>query len=136
MTASPRTRAPALRGVVAFSIVAMFFLCSTASALAQEPSSPASLLELLDRDGRVEIDSGRVVVFAYDFVFDGDSVEAVAFRPTAEAKHPAVLLIPGYQRTARDYVPLGVRLAKEGFAAVAITQRGFGRSTDAEDILR
>jgi dipeptidyl aminopeptidase/acylaminoacyl peptidase len=130
-------RVRAMRAAAACSIIVTLVLgsmvCSTAPLVAQEASSFAPILERLDREGRVELDSGRVVVFAYDFVFDGDSVEAIAFRPTAEAKYPAMLLIPGYQRTARDYLPMGVRFAKEGFAAVAITQRGFGRSTGAAD---
>ena len=50
------------------------------------------------------------------------TVEAIVFRPLAEGWHPGILLIPGFSRTARDYIPLGVRFARDGFAAVAVTQ--------------
>src|SRR5262249_7202845 len=55
--------------------------------------------------------------------------------PAADGKHPAVLLIPGFSRTARDYIPLGLRLAREGFACVAVTQRGFGKSAGQPDFV-
>jgi dipeptidyl aminopeptidase/acylaminoacyl peptidase len=46
-----------------------------------------------------------------------------------------VLLIPGYQRTAKNYVPLGIRLAQDGFASVAVTQPGFGKSAGPPDFV-
>jgi dipeptidyl aminopeptidase/acylaminoacyl peptidase len=45
-----------------------------------------------------------------------------------------VLLIPGYS-TARNYVPLGIRLAKHGFASVAVSQPGFGKSAGPPDFV-
>ena len=44
-------------------------------------------------------------------------------------------MIPGFQRTARDLAPLGMRLAREGFAAVAVTQPGFGKSEGPPDFV-
>jgi pimeloyl-ACP methyl ester carboxylesterase len=55
--------------------------------------------------------------------------------PAAAGKYPAVLLIPGFSKTARDYIPLGLRFAKEGFACVAVTQRGFGKSAGKPDFV-
>jgi dienelactone hydrolase len=59
-------------------------------------------------------------VCQYGYAADGKAVEAISFRPAGDGRFPGVLLIPGYQRTARDLVPLGVRLAREGFAAAAV----------------
>jgi dipeptidyl aminopeptidase/acylaminoacyl peptidase len=62
-------------------------------------------------------------------------VEAIVFRPITEGKYPGLLLIPGYSRTARDYIPMGIRFAREGFACIAITQRGFSKSTGQADFV-
>jgi dipeptidyl aminopeptidase/acylaminoacyl peptidase len=98
-----------------------------------QPVDPAQVLEELDREGQVTLVRSQVVVRKYDYVVDKDTVEAITFRPAAEGKYPGLVLIPGYSRTARDYLPAGIRFAKEGFAAVAITQRGFGRSEGKPD---
>ncbi|MCE9619162.1 MAG: prolyl oligopeptidase family serine peptidase [Planctomycetes bacterium] len=95
----------------------------------------AKVAEALEKDGRITLDQGRVLATKYDFTFDGENVEAIAFRPTAEGKHPGLLLIPGFSKTAQDYIPLCLRFAKEGFACVAITQRGFGKSTGKADFV-
>jgi dipeptidyl aminopeptidase/acylaminoacyl peptidase len=102
---------------------------------AQQPLDLAKVVEALDRDGRVALDQGKVLALKYDYTADGDAVEAIAFRPAAEGKYPAVLLIPGFSKTARDYIPLGLRFAKEGFACVAVTQRGFGKSAGKPDFV-
>ena len=100
---------------------------------AAQAVDPAQVLEALDRDGQVTLQRAEVVVRKYDYVVDKDTVEAITFRPVAEGRYPGLVLIPGYSRTARDYLPVGIRFAKEGFAAVAITQRGFGRSEGKPD---
>lgn len=110
-------------------------LAVTADLPAQQPLDLARVTEALDKDGRFAFDKGHILALKYDYTVDGDAVEAIAFRPAAEGKYPAVLLIPGFSRTAWDYIPLGVRLAREGFAAVAVTQRGFGKSAGKPDFV-
>ena len=70
-----------------------------------------------------------------DFKVDGKAVEALLFRPIGDGRFPGVLLIPGYERSARDMIPLGSRLAAMGFAAVAVSQPGFGRSKGPPDFV-
>src|SRR5215470_3167047 len=70
-----------------------------------------------------------------DYEADGKKLEAISFRPAGNGPFPAVLLVPGYQRTARDLVPLGVRLANSGFVALAVTQPGFGKSEGPADFV-
>ena len=110
-------------------------LLCTGTLPAQQPLDLAKVVEALDKDGRVALDKGNVLALTYDYTVDGDSVEAIAFRPAADGKYPAVLLIPGYSKTARDYIPMGLRFAKEGFACVAITPRGFGKSAGKPDFV-
>lgn len=117
------------------AVVTGLLLLTAACARAQSPLGREKVLEAMDRDGEVRLEQANVVLRRYDFVFDGDSVEAIAFHPADEGRHPGVLLIPGFSRTARDYLPTGLRFAREGFAALAVTQRGFGRSTGEPDFV-
>jgi dipeptidyl aminopeptidase/acylaminoacyl peptidase len=110
-------------------------LLCTGTLSAQQPLDLAKVVEALDKDGRVALDKGNVVALTYDYTVDGDAVEAIAFRPATDGTYPAVLLIPGFSRTARDYIPLGIQFAKEGFACVAVTQRGFGKSAGRPDFV-
>ena len=104
-----------------------------------QPAAPgagvAAILDSLDRTGRMVLAASGVVVETWDYASDGERVEAIAVRPEAPGRHPGLLLIPGYQRTARDYLPLALRLARAGYACVAVSQRGFGRSTGAPDFV-
>jgi dipeptidyl aminopeptidase/acylaminoacyl peptidase len=115
------------------TVIAVGVLLSHGALAAPQPLDLTKVVDALDKNGRVAFDQGKVVALKYDYSLDGEAVEAIAFRPAADGKYPGVLLIPGFSRTARDYIPLGVRFAKEGFACVAVTQRGFGKSTGQAD---
>jgi dipeptidyl aminopeptidase/acylaminoacyl peptidase len=104
-------------------------------ASAQQPLDLATISSALDKEGKFVFERANVLVLKYDFTCDGDAVEAIAFRPTKEGNYPGVVLIPGFSRTARDYIPLGIRFAREGMAAIAITQRGFGKSAGKPDFV-
>ncbi|HET9252065.1 MAG TPA: prolyl oligopeptidase family serine peptidase [Candidatus Eisenbacteria bacterium] len=112
------------------ALAALLFWPSLGGA---QPVDPDQVLQALDREGQVMLPKAQVIVRKYDYVVGKDTVEAIAFRPAAEGRYPGLVLIPGYSRTARDYLPAGIRFAREGFAAVAITQRGFGRSEGKPD---
>lgn len=113
-----------------FFAVIFFWSISITSA---QQTSPQNIIESLERDGCVSLESGKVKVCKYDYISSGLSVEAVSFRPAGDGPFPGLLLIPGYQRTALDLIPLGVILAREGFAAAAVTQPGFGKSQGKAD---
>jgi dipeptidyl aminopeptidase/acylaminoacyl peptidase len=115
---------------LSFSIVLLVF--SGVVAVAQQTGSQ-KIAEALERDGCVGLESDKVKVCKYDYVSDGRSVEAVSFRPAGAGPFPGILLIPGYQRTAMNLISLGVALAREGFAAAAVTQPGFGKSQGPPD---
>jgi pimeloyl-ACP methyl ester carboxylesterase len=69
----------------------------------------------------------------YDYSADGRRVEAISFQPRVDGPSPGVLMIPGFQRTAKNLVQLGVQLADNGFAGVAVSQPGFGGSEGPAD---
>ncbi|HWN11784.1 MAG TPA: prolyl oligopeptidase family serine peptidase [Pyrinomonadaceae bacterium] len=111
-----------------FLLIACVLFCVSASAQTRDR---AALLDSLEKDGCVTIEKVRIC--KYDYPSDGANVEAITFRPEADGKYPGVLLIPGYQRSATDYIYLGRILAAEGIASVAVTQPGFGKSTGKAD---
>ena len=120
---------------VAFTAIVSVLLFNSSPIWAQKSLDLQSVVNALEKDGRVALGQGKILVVKYDYMINGETVEAIAFRPAAEGRYPGVLLIPGYSRTARDYIPMGLRFAREGFACVAITQRGFGKSTGKPDFV-
>lgn len=118
-----------------YLITLVTLLLLSQAACAQQQLDLAQVSAAIEKDGRFVFEKSNLVALKYDYTVDHEGVEAIAFRPLAPGKYPAVVLIPGYSRTARDYIPLGLRLAREGFACVAITQRGFGKSTGKPDFV-
>jgi len=111
-----------------FVVLTCAFCCAT--VFAQQPDQKA-LLEAIEKDGCVTIASARIC--KSDYPFEGTNLEALTFRPEADGKYPGVLLVPGYQGRAGDYIHLGRILAAEGIASVAVTQPGWGKSTGKAD---
>lgn len=99
-----------------------------------QPQTAKEIVERMEKEGCATLVSG-VKVCKYDYKLDGKAVEAISFRPTGDGPFPGLLLIPGYERTARDLVPIGTRLAKNGFAGVAVSQPGFGKSAGPPDFV-
>jgi dipeptidyl aminopeptidase/acylaminoacyl peptidase len=119
-----------------FRACAMGLAIFVASAgLAMPQSQPASkIIEQIEKEGCSVLES-KTKVCKNDYSVNGKVVEAISFRPAGDGPFPGVLLIPGYQRTARNYIPLGVRLANEGFACLAVSQPGFGKSVGPPDFV-
>jgi len=112
-----------------------FWILLGCAGLANAQSETAgAIVHEMKRQGCAVLASGAKVC-KYDYAEDGRAVEAISFRPAGDGRFPGVLLIPGYQRTARDLVPLGVRLMSEGFAAAAVSQPGFGKSAGPPDFV-
>ena len=113
----------------AFSSALLLLLLLPLGGMAQQRADPAQ--QAIGADG-CRIASG-IRICRYDFAFNSRNVESISFQPPGDGPFPGVLLIPGYQRTARDLVPLGTQLAAAGFAGVAISQPGFGGSEGPAD---
>ena len=102
--------------------------------LAAQPNSAEEIVKRMEKEGCTALASG-VKVCRADYEVEGKRVEAVSFTPAGSGPFPGVLMIPGFERTARDMVPLGVRLGREGFAAVAVSEPGFGKSQGPPDFV-
>ena len=130
MPATERTYcAPA---VVLIVVAALVFIGAQPSTT--QSNGASQLLEQMDHDGCATL-KASVKICRADYSVEGKAVEAISFIPSGEGPFPGVLMVPGFERTARDLAPLGVRLANEGFAAVAVTQPGFGKSQGPADFV-
>jgi len=109
-------------------------LPSFAAAQPQPAEKAKEIIEHMEHQGCATLVSGAKVC-KYDYEFDGKKAEAISFRPAGDGPFPGLLLIPGYERTARDLVPIGTRLANHGFAGVAVSQPGFGKSAGPPDFV-
>jgi dipeptidyl aminopeptidase/acylaminoacyl peptidase len=110
-------------------------ICVARSSLVMAQSEPADkIVEQMEQKGCAVLET-RIQVCKYDYSVNGKVLEAISFRPAGDGPFPGVLLIPGYQRTARNFVPRGILLAQNGFASVAVSQPGFGKSTGPPDFV-
>src|SRR5215470_2180600 len=129
------TRSYSIRLVRILSCVLGFFLgLNSAIPLFPQSQSADKIIQQMEKEGCASLESGAKVC-RYDFAVQGKAVEAISFVPPGDGPFPGVLMIPGYQRTARDLLPLGARFAREGLAAVAVTQPGFGKSQGPPDFV-
>jgi len=90
---------------------------------------------MLEQNECVTVGAGKVKICRYDYKFENQAVEAIIVRPAADGKYPALLLLPGFDMTARDLIPYGVMYAHEGFASVAVTPPGFGKTEGKADFV-
>ena len=87
----------------------------------------------MDKDGCVRHEESGVRVCKRDYSVDGKNVEAISFEPRGGGPFPGLLLIPGHATTARDWIPTGLTFARNGFAGLAVSQPGYGRSEGPGD---
>jgi dipeptidyl aminopeptidase/acylaminoacyl peptidase len=113
--------------------VAIFLLC--AWVVNAQQLSREEILGALEKDGCLTLEAGKVKICQYDYQSNNQNVEAISFQPPGSGAFPALVLIPGFQRSAADYISLALLFAKEGFAAVAITQPGWGKSEGQSDFV-
>jgi dipeptidyl aminopeptidase/acylaminoacyl peptidase len=106
-----------------------------AGPTAAQEAKMQELQKAFARDTTVTLSKTGVRIQSYGYISVGLSVEAILFQPTESGVYPGVMLIPGYSRSAVDYIPLSLALAKRGYACVAVTQPGFGRSSGQPDFV-
>ena len=104
------------------------------SPFAQQQPDEA-IVKQIEHGGCAALDVAGAKVCSYDYSVDGHRVEALLFRPATTTPAPGILLIPGYQRTAQNLIPMGKGLAEAGFANIAVSQPGFGASEGPADFV-
>src|SRR5215467_5055003 len=108
-------------------------LLSTPSSTAQSDLAK-QIIGRLEKENCAKLESGTLVC-KYNFKDGGKTVEAISFQPAGDGPFPGVLMIPGFEGTARDLVPLGIRFANARLAGVAVSQPGFGKSDGPPDFV-
>ena len=113
--------------------VVVSFLLFASSASAQQRPDFSKLIEAMEKDGCALHEESGVTVCKRDYSVDGKNVEAISFEPRGGGKFPGLLLIPGHEGTARDWIPNGLTYARNGYAGLAVAQPGYGRSEGPGD---
>jgi len=98
-----------------------------------KPLSLKEIVALFEKETTITLEGSGVTISSCYFEHEKKQVEAISFRPRGEGPFPGVFLIPGYSRSARDYIPVGLTLARAGFGALAVAQPGFGHSEGEPD---
>jgi dipeptidyl aminopeptidase/acylaminoacyl peptidase len=114
------------------SLLALTLLVCFSLAAAQRPDF-SKLIEAMEKDGCAFSEQPKVKLCKYDYTVDGKNVEAITFKPDGDGAFPGLLLIPGHATTARDWIGNGLTYARAGYAGVAVSQPGYGRSEGPGD---
>ena len=93
------------------------------------------IIEDIEKNGCVVTEEGKVKICKFDYKYKNQTIEALTFRPNTEGKFPGLMLIPGYQGTAKTYLSFGIIFAKLGFASMTIGTPGFGKTELKADFL-
>lgn len=114
-----------------------FFVCllllSFVSAAQAQRTDFSTLIEAMEKDGCTVHEPAKVKLCKRDYRVDGKNVEAISFQPDGAGKFPGLLLVPGHNGTARDWIGNGITYAREGYAGLAVAQPGYGRSEGPGD---
>ena len=103
------------------------------TVIAQQRPDFSKLIEAMEKTGCAVHEGSGVNVCKRDYTVDGKNVEAISFEPRGSGPFPALLLIPGHATTARDWIPNGLTYARNGYAGLAVSQPGYGKSEGPAD---
>src|SRR6266536_1590877 len=112
-----------------FLLVSLF----TLFAHAQQPSRN-TLDETLEKEGCNTNEQSKVRICKYDYLADGKSIEAFTIRPLADGKYPGIVLLAG-REGAKTFFTFAMMCAQQGFASLAVTEPGFGKSEGKADFM-
>src|SRR5262245_18886158 len=110
------------------------YLAISSTAFGQQLSRE-QIIQTMEKDGCASLTERKVKICKYDFLSEGEKIEAITFQPLDEGKFPGLLLIPGYPGDPYGELVLGRILAEKGFACVAIAHPGFGKSKAKPDFI-
>ena len=114
--------------ILSTGLVLLFAL----SALAQQ--TPPTFDQTLETQGCATLAERQVRICKYDYSAHGKKVEAFTIRPVGVGKYPGLVLLYG-REGARTSFTLGTIFAQQGFACVAISEPGYGKSEGQPDFM-
>jgi dipeptidyl aminopeptidase/acylaminoacyl peptidase len=104
----------------------------TPDVLAQQ--SAPTIDEVLEKEGCAVLDRSKVKICKYDYVVAGKRVEGFVIRPLDDGKYPGLVLLSG-REGAKTFFALGTIFAQNGFACLAISELGYGKSEGKPDFM-
>ena len=110
-------------------------LASSMSVAAAQQIDRDKILAELGKNNCTQLDERKLKFCLFDYVAGGGTVEAIAIYPLAAGKYPGLLLLPGFEGTAKTLMGVGAFFAQQGFACLAITPPGFGKSGGKRDFM-
>ena len=116
-----------------YSLFMALVLLIPSTVIAQQRPDFSKLIEAMEKSGCAVHEESGVNVCKRDYTVDGKNVEAISFEPRGSGPFPALLLIPGHATTARDWIPNGLTYARNGYAGLAVSQPGYGKSEGPGD---
>lgn len=118
-------------------IVAIVFVLASLSVAAAQPIDRDKIVEQLGKEKCVQLEERKLKFCNFDYVAGGSRVEAIATYPLGpdKVKYPGVLLLPGFEGTAKTLLSMGIFFAQQGFASLAVTPPGFGKSGGNRDFM-
>ena len=115
--------------------VLMFLVVSDSPATAGSVTRTLNqIAEIFRQTDTSIVTDDSISIMSYSFINDSFKVEAILVKPPRAVKAPAIVLIPGYDLTAADFISKAVRFARAGFICLTITEPGFGRSEGKPDL--
>lgn len=103
--------------------------------VAAQPIDRDKIVAQLETQRCVDLEERKLKFCKFDYVADGRNVEAIAIFPLAKGSYPGVVLIPGFEGTAKTLLGVGIFFAGQGFACLAVTPPGFGKSEGKRDFM-
>jgi dipeptidyl aminopeptidase/acylaminoacyl peptidase len=116
-------------------ILLITILASSMSVAAAQQIDRDKILAELGKNNCTQLDERKLKFCLFDYVAGGAMVEAIAIYPLATGKYPGLLLLPGFEGTAKTLMGVGAFFAQQGFACLAITPPGFGKSGGKRDFM-
>jgi dipeptidyl aminopeptidase/acylaminoacyl peptidase len=115
-------------------VIALLLLAPISVAVGQ-PIDRDQIVKQLNKDGCVQLEERKLKFCRFDYVAGGGRIDAIAIYPLAEGKYPGLLLLPGFEGTAKALLGIGALFAQQGFACLAVTPPGFGDSGGKRDFM-
>ena len=118
-----------------FRIIFATFLLLVPIAAAAQPIDRDKIVAQLGKERCVQLDDRKLKFCRFDYVAGGWRVDAIAVYPLAEGKYPGLLLLPGFEGTAKTLLGMAALFAQQGYACLALTPPGFGDSGGKRDFM-
>ena len=118
-----------------YRILIVAFVLLAPIVVAAQRIDRDKIVSQLGKETCVQLDERKLKFCRFDYVAGGWRVEAIVVYPLVEAKYPGIVLLPGFEGTAETMLGMAALFAQQGFACLALTPPGFGKSGGKRDFM-